>query len=107
MSTNSAAPTAMASLSLPAGSYLFFGKLGVLRGGGTGLPTCTLVSGATVLDTLVNQSSTSGELTVLNGAATLAATTTVQVRCYTSAGTTLTGNNRVLTAYKVSTLTVQ
>lgn len=107
LSTSAAAPTTVTTLNLPAGSYLFFGKVAILRTGGSGSSACTLNSGATVLDTLANQASTSGELSVLNGAVTLAATTTVTVRCNTTAGTTMSANNRVLSAYKISTLTVQ
>jgi hypothetical protein len=82
------------------------GKASVLRTGGNGTNTCRLYNGATLIDTLQNQSTTSGEVAVLHAPVTLAATTSVTMRCQTSSGTA-DASNRTLSAYKLSTLTTQ
>ncbi|MEP7117904.1 MAG: hypothetical protein ABI880_09995, partial [Acidobacteriota bacterium] len=97
----------LATVTLPAGSYLLTAKAAIVRAGGNSGSLCTLNNGATVLDQLVNQSSTSGELTVLSGSVTLAGATAITMRCYTSPGTSLSASFRVLSAYKLNTLTVQ
>ena len=96
----------MASLTLPAGSYLLHAKASLLRTNGNGSSACTLYNGLTVLDQLMNQGSTSGELTVLQSSVTLAANTAIIMRCVMSTGTADV-SRRTLTAYRVSTLTVQ
>jgi hypothetical protein len=98
----------LATVTLPAGSYLLTGKVNLTRTAGTGTSVCTVNDGATVLDQLGNQASTSGELTVLQTSVVLTASTPITLRCANSATTTnTTANFRVLTAYKLNTLTVQ
>ena len=96
----------MASLTLPAGSYLLQAKASVLRTNGNGTSACTLYNGATVLDQLVNQGSTAGELTVLQSSVTLGASTAITMRCVMSTGAADV-SRRTISAYKLSTLTVQ
>ena len=57
-------------------------------------------------DQLMNQGSTSGELTVLQSSVTLGASTAITMRCVLSTGTADV-SRRTITAYKLSTLTVQ
>lgn len=98
-------PVTLATLNLPAGSYLLSGKVSLVRTGGGGTSTCTLNDGATVLDQLDNQTSTSGELTVLQSAVTLTGTTAITVRC--SSTSAVNASFRVLSAYKLNSLTQQ
>lgn len=98
--------TTVATLTLPAGSYLLFGKAQVTRVSGTGTSTCKLFDGSTLIDSLQNQGSTSGEAQLVHAGVTLSATSTITMRCAMTSGT---GNasNRTLSAFKLSTLTVQ
>jgi hypothetical protein len=106
ISVGSLAEATVSALNLPAGSYLLLGKASMVRTGGNGTNTCRLYNGATVIDQLQNQSTASGEVAVLHTSVTLAATATVTMRCQTSSGTA-DASNRTLSAYKLSTLTVQ
>ena len=100
--------TTVATLNLPAGNYLVTGKVNLTRTGGTGTSVCTLNNGATVLDQLGNQGSSSGELTVLQTSVALTGAATITMRCNNSSTTTtMTAAFRVLTAYSLSSLTVQ
>ena len=110
ISVNSTTDVVVATLTnLPAGSYLLSGKANIIKTGATAnFTTCALKNGATVLDQLQNQTSTSGELSVLSGSVTLAAPATITMTCRVSAAsTTMAAQFRVLTAFKVNTLTVQ
>ncbi|MFN7979932.1 MAG: hypothetical protein U0P30_17505 [Vicinamibacterales bacterium] len=97
----------LATVTLPTGSYLLSGKASIVRTGGTAGTVCTLYNGATVLDQLTNQTSTTGELAVVQGYVTLAAQTAITFKCVGQTGVSATASNRTLTAYKVNTLTVQ
>ena len=96
----------LATLSLPAGSYLLTAKASLIRTSGSGTTTCTLYNGATVLDQLQNQSSSSGEVNVLHTALTLANTSSVTFACRASSGAS-SGSRRILSAYKLATLILQ
>ena len=102
----------LATVNLPAGSYLLIGKVNIVRTAGNGTSTCTVNNGATVLDQANNQGNSSGEISVLQGSLTLAVVgpTAVTLRCRSvngSQATTSSASFRVLSAYKLSTLTVQ
>ena len=97
----------LATLTLPIGNYLLSAKASILRTAGTQGTVCTLYNGATVLDQLTNQTSTIGELAVMEGSVTLAAAGTITMKCNGQAGVTATASRRTLRAYKLNTLTVQ
>jgi hypothetical protein len=98
--------TVVASLSLPAGSYLLYAKANVVRTGGNGSSECSLLNGATVLDLSVNQGTTTGEVVSAHGLVTLATTTTINYSCRVTNGSANV-SNRTLSAVAFSALTVQ
>jgi len=99
----------LATVNLPAGSYLLVGKVSIARTSGGGTSLCTLNNGATVLDQTSNQGTASGETPVVQAPLTLAVAgpTAITVRCRSTAGTLSTATFRALSAYKLNTLTVQ
>jgi len=96
----------VASLSLPAGSYLLHGKANLVRTGGNGSSECSLLNGGTVLDLSVNQGTTTGEVITADGVVTLTGTTTINYSCRVTSGSANV-SNRTLTAIGFTTLTVQ
>jgi len=97
----------LATLNLPTGTYLLSAKASIQRTAGSQGTVCTLYNGATVLDQLTNQTSTIGELAVLEGSVTLATAGTITMRCNGQTSVTATASRRTLRAYKLNTLTVQ
>ncbi len=108
VTVNTGGNVTVASLSLPAGSYLFFAKAKALRSGSTNTTiTCTLRNGATVLDELQAPLSTSTPTVVaLHSYATLNAAGTVTMQCSRSGGTGIV-SYRTLSAQAFTNLTVQ
>lgn len=98
--------TTVASLSLPAGSYLLYAKASLTRASGNGSSECSLLNGATLLDQVTNQASASGEVNVVHGTVTLGATTSITFACRMTSGTANV-TNRTLSAMRFTTLTVQ
>jgi hypothetical protein len=96
----------VASLTLPAGSYLLYAKANLVRTGGSGSNECSLRDGATALDTVANQGNATGEVIVAHAAITLSATTTVTYQCRVTAGTA-NASNRTFSAVRFTALTVQ
>jgi hypothetical protein len=97
----------LGTLTLPAGNFLLSAKASILRTGGTNGTVCTLYNGATVLDQLTNQTSTVGELAVLQAYVQLASNATITFRCNGQTGVSATASRRTLTAFRVNALTVQ
>lgn len=106
------ADVTLATISLPAGSYLLFGKATLVRASGNGTSVCTLYNGLTALDQLTLPGSSVGEVVALHAPLTLAVPgpTALTLACRSvngSQATLHTASFRVLSAYKLSTLTVQ
>jgi hypothetical protein len=96
----------VSTLSLPAGDYLLYAKATVVRTSGNGTSECTILNGATTLDTTANQASASGEVAVAHAHVSLTATTSITYGCRMSTGGANVAN-RTFSAVKFSTLTVQ
>ncbi len=101
--TNS--PTTIATLSLPAGSYLVTAKARLVRSNNV-TATCRLYAGNTIFDESAFQAGSSGALMTLHAPLTLTTTTTVTVRCSSSNNNT-TASYRTLSAQAFTNLTVQ
>lgn len=102
----------VATLNLPAGSYLLIGKSNVVRSSGNGTAICTLNQGATILDQANLQGTSSGEVATLHAPLTLAVAgpTAITMRCRSVNGTQTTFSTasfRTLSAFKLGTLTAQ
>jgi hypothetical protein len=106
--TSSTNPLTLETLSVPAGTYLLTVKARVIRqnGGSTAL-TCSIRSGATILDDAAINPSSSGTVIVLHGYVTLAAAGNLDFRCYSGNTTGNAVSNRTFSAQQFTNLTVQ
>ena len=98
--------TTVATLELPAGSYLIYAKANVVRNGGNGSSECIVFNGSEAVDTVVNQGTPTGEVNFAHGAVTLTDTTTLTYGCRITANTA-TVSNRTFSAIRITSLTVQ
>jgi hypothetical protein len=96
----------VAQLTLPAGTYMVFAKANIVRTNGNGASECVILNGATPVDTVVNQSTTTGEVNVAQGPVTLAGSATLTFGCRVLGGSA-TASNRTLSALKFAILTEQ
>ncbi len=105
---NTNANTVMATITLAAGNYLVTGKLDVRRtAGGSVSVTCDLLDGVTVVESITAfVSSTNSIVPTFLAPLQKAASATVTLSCRTLS-TSVTVQNRALSAIQLQTLTIQ
>lgn len=99
----------VASLDLPAGSYLLSAKSKLERNSGTITVTCSIRNGSTVLDEVSAYVSSTIRVNpaVLQSPVTLAAPTTITMRCNRSGSGSVDVSFTTLSAQAFTNLTVQ